>query len=110
MKPYRQREGAEVTPVWVDGAEEWEVEAITNHNVLTSRSKKKKSVVEFQVQWKGHAEPSWHEFTDCEHSIDLVQKYLGSCTRQVRSQIYKVLLPAENEWLTGVYKQEALSV
>ena len=110
VKPYKQREGVETIPVWVDGAEEWEVEAITDHHVERARSKAKQGTVEFRIQWKGHAEPSWHEFTDCEHSIDLVQKYLGSCTKQVRSQIYKVLRPTEKEWLTGVYKQEALSV
>ena len=110
VKPYKLREGAENIPVWIDGAEEWEVEAITDHNMVRAKSKKKQDKVEFRIQWKGHAEPSWHEFADCEHSIDTVQKYLGSCTKQVRTQIYKSLTLQEKGWLTGVYKQEALAV
>ena len=87
VKPYQARDNSEVQPVWINGAQEWEVEAIINHNIVSTKSKKKqKYVPEFLVKWKGDCEPSWHEFKDCENCVDTVEKYLTQCTKGTRAK------------------------
>ena len=109
VKPYKARSNVVVQPVWIDGVEEWEVEAIINHNVVSTRSKKKQNYVEFLVQWKGSCEPSWHEFKDCENCIETVEKYLTQCTKGVRARIYKAIPASELIWLSEVFQKEALT-
>ena len=108
VKSYIARNNVEVQPVWIDGAQEWEVEAIINHNIVSTKSKKKQNYVEFLVQWKGQCEPSWHDFKDCENCVETVEKYLTQCTKGVRAKIYKALPAPEMIWLSEVFQREAL--
>jgi RNase H-like domain found in reverse transcriptase/Reverse transcriptase (RNA-dependent DNA polymerase)/Integrase zinc binding domain/gag-polyprotein putative aspartyl protease len=110
VKPFKVRDSVSVQPVWIDGAQEWEVEAIINHNIVSTRSKKKQKFVEFLVQWKGNCEPSWHEFKDCENCIQTVEKYLTQCTKGIRAKIYKALPQAELSWLSDTFQCEALTL
>jgi hypothetical protein len=107
VKPFIRRIGADVPPLNIDGACEWEVEAITDHNLLKSRKKDVPSLLEFKVEWKGNFEPSWHEFRDFEHSLDSVEKYIRSCTKSVRAQMYKALQPGELAQLSAGLRKEA---
>ena len=109
VKPYKARDDEEVQPVWIDGEEEWEVEAVVNHNIVSSKSRKVQNLVEFLVQWKGAYEPSWHEFKDCEHSVAAVEKYLSQCTKSVRARIYKAIPASQLMWFSEVFQREALS-
>jgi hypothetical protein len=109
VKPYKARNGADVHPVWIDGAQEWEVEAVTSHNIASTKSKKNQKVVDFLVQWKGSAESSWHELKDCENCIETVEKYLTLCTKGTRAKIFKAIPPSQLLWFSGVFQQEALS-
>jgi hypothetical protein len=88
---------------------EWEVEAIIGHNVIHSRSKKKSSLVEFQVKWKGDFDTSWHEFVDFENSIASVEAYLTTCSKSARQRIYKGLQPDELSRLSLALRREAKS-
>ena len=109
VKPYKSRDNLEIQPVWIDGALEWEVEAIVDHHVVKTKSKKKQSYVEFLVQWKGQCESSWHEFKDCENCIETVEKYLTQCTKGVRSKIYVAIPAQELLWLSEVFQREAIA-
>jgi RNase H-like domain found in reverse transcriptase/Integrase zinc binding domain len=109
VKPYKARNDSEIQPVWIDGAQEWEVEAIINHNIVSTKSKRKQKYVEFLVQWKGSCEPSWHEFRDCENCVDTVEKYLGQCTKGTRAKMYRAMPASEKIWLSQVFQREALN-
>lgn len=108
VKPYVARAGESAPPVVINGIDEFEVRAITNHKVLQSRSKKGLNLVEFQIEWKGNYEPTWQTFMDCEHSLDTVEQYLrSSCTKAARLKIYKVLKPEELLLLQSDLRAEA---
>jgi hypothetical protein len=109
VKPYKARDENEVDPVFIDGLPEWEVEAIINHNIVTSKSKKKAKYVEFLIQWKGAAEHSWHGFKDCEHCVETVERYLAQCTKGTRAKIYRALPKDELVWLSHTFQREALA-
>ena len=110
VKPYKARNNLEIQPVWIDGALEWEVEAIINHNMVCTRSKKKQNYVEFLVQWKGNCEPSWHDLKDCENCITTVEHYLTRCTKGVRAKIYKAIPAQEMLWFSETFQREALTL
>ena len=110
VKPYIPRGNRASVPVMIDGAQEWEVEAIINHNVVSSRSNKKQNYTEFLVQWKGSCEPSWLEFKDCENCISTVEDYLGRCTKGVRAKIFRAIPASELKRLSPLYRKEALSL
>ena len=95
IKPYKARLGVAAPPVIVGGEEEWELEAVTSHNIVKSRSRAKLTLLEFRAQWKGSCEDSWHEFVDFEHSVPTVERYISSCTKQARLQIFKAMKPEE---------------
>ena len=108
VKPYVARDGADLPPLWIGGEEEWEIEAVTSHNLVTSRSKRNRSLVEFKAKWKGQFEDSWHEFVDFEHSVQTVEQYLRTyCTLQMRKAIYKALTPTQMGWLSKDLQLEA---
>lgn len=107
LKPFWVRAGLPAPPVNIDGELEWEVEAIIGHNVVQSRSKKVPTLVEFQVQWKGDFDTSWHEFVDFEHSIASVEAYLNSCSKAARQRIYKGLKADELSCLSPALRREA---
>ena len=109
VKPYVARDNTEVQPVWIDGAQEWEVEAVISHNIVSTRSKKVQKFVEFLVQWKGSCEPSWHELKDCENCIETVEKYLTLCTKGTRAKIYRAIPPAQMIWFSETFQREALN-
>ena len=108
VKPYVARDGADLPPLWIGGEEEWEIEAVTSHNLVMFRSKKNRSLVEFKAKWKGQFEDSWHEFVDFEHSVQTVEQYLRTyCTLQTRKAIYKALTPTQMGWLSKDLQLEA---
>ena len=107
VKPYKGRVGVTVPPVIVAGMQEWELEAVTNHNIVKSSSRKYLSLLEFKAQWKGDYEDSWHEFVDFANSVPTVERYLRGCTKQVRLQIYKAMKPEEIRWLKPDLRAEA---
>ena len=108
VKPYVPRDGVEPPPLIINGEEEYEIEAITAHNLIVSRSRKKASLVEFKAVWKGLYEDSWHEFSDFEHSVHKVEQYLRNyCTPRVRKSIYKAIPNAQLQWLSLDLQHEA---
>ena len=105
VKLYHSRDGT-VPPVIIDEKEAWEVDNIVNHNIF---GKKNKSKVEFQVQWKGNAKDSWHEFQDLLGCIDTLEKYLlQNCSPVKRSQILKLLKPTELALLSNTVTQNLI--
>ena len=102
LKPYIPRDNSTQEPQLVGNELEWEVEAITNHN-LSSR-KRGGSVLEFCVQWKGEYPDSWHEFPDFTSCLDTLEKYLFSCTSGLRIKLLKALLPSQVQMLSDKLK------
>ena len=101
VKMYHSRDGI-VPPVVINDSEEWEVDNIVNHNIF---GKKGKTKVEFQVQWKGGAKDSWHEFADLEGCLDTLEKYLlQNCSLVKRTQILKLLSSKELALLSDTVK------
>ena len=101
VKMYHSRDGI-VPPVIINNSEEWEVDNIVNHNIF---GKKGKTKVEFQVQWKGGAKDSWHEFADLEGCLDTLEKYLlQNCSLVKRTQILKLLSSKELALLSDTVK------
>jgi hypothetical protein len=49
--------------------------------VVRSQRRNVPPVIEFQVQWKGAYDDSWHEPCDFEHSQDVLQAYLQHLTK-----------------------------
>jgi hypothetical protein len=109
IKPFLPRLGV-IPPVNINDELEWEVEAVTSHNLLKSRRKDIPSVVEFKVQWKGNYETSWHEFVDFEHSVETVEAYIYTCPKSIRLQIGKALKESEraqfSKKLQNMWKQK----
>ena len=102
VKPFHSRKGCSPPPVQIAGIEEWEVDKVTDHNLLRSKKAGGLNLVEFKAKWKGSYEDSWHELVDFKHSIELVEQYLRvSCTKSVRDNILKVLTQAERQMLSG---------
>jgi hypothetical protein len=107
VKPFLPRPGVDAPPVIINGVEEWEVEAVVEHHVVLSRRKGGRHFAEFKVRWKGDFEDSWHEFSDFEHSLDTLERYLMTvCTKAARLQIYKALQPAEIARLSRALQNE----
>mgnify|MGYP005609711585 CR=1 FL=1 len=65
IKPFVPRTGVQPPPVSIEGELEWEVDAVTDHNLIKPKGLKP-SLVEFKIKWKGDYEDSWHEFRDLE--------------------------------------------
>ena len=100
LKPYTMRKGVPPPPVIVAGEVEWEVDQVVDHNLLRSKKKGGLNLVEFRTQWKGPHEDSWHELSDFENSMDVVERYLRTlCTKSARQAIYTVLTDAEKSLL-----------
>ena len=74
LKPYHPRKGT-VTPVIIDGQQEWDVTDIVNHNIIFTKNKSQ-STIEFKVQWKGDCEDSWHEFSYLEGCLEIGEVYV----------------------------------
>ena len=90
-------------PVIIDEKEAWEVDNIVNHNIFGEKFNTK---VEFQVQWKGDAKDSWHEFADLLGCVDTLEKYLlQNCSKVKRAQILKLLKPTELALLSSTVTQ-----
>ena len=95
VKPFIPRIGTPPPPVSIGGELEWEVEAITDHNLIKPKGKKP-SLVEFKIKWKGNYEDSWHEFRDLEGCISSLEHYLlHRCTPVKRRAILETLKPSE---------------
>ena len=109
VKPCKEREGFQVEPVTINSELEWEVEAILDHKVMRPKAKKRQGFVEFRIKWKGHYEPSWQGFDDCQHCMEAVEQYLNTCTPGVRAKVFSVLKPSELEWLSPTAHREALA-
>ena len=112
VKPFKARRPNHLPPINIAGVEEFEVEAVLDHNVVSSRRKVNPvKLAEFLVHWKGGYEDTWQCFEDFEHSMDVLTGYIQSkCTKSVRAAIFKVLTPVELSRLTGRLKTEALTV
>ena len=107
IKPYMARAGIEIPPIEIKGELEWELEAISNHNVVRSRKASKPSLVEFKVRWKGDYEDSWHELIDFENSMDTVEAYLSNnCTKQTRRAMYAAFSPLERSMLSASMRRD----
>jgi hypothetical protein len=85
------------------------VEAILDHKVMSPKAKKRQGFVEFRIKWKGHYEPSWQGFDDCQHCMEAVEQYLNTCTPGVRAKVFSVLRLHELEWLSPTAHKEALA-
>ena len=95
VKPFVPRTGAPLPPVTIEGELEWEVDAIIDHNLIKSKSKKP-SLLEFRVKWTGQCEDSWHEFSDLEGCIASLERYLlNSCSKTKRKSILEALKSSE---------------
>lgn len=108
IKPFKARATSALPPVNIRGVEEYELESIVDHNVLSSKKKNGLNLVEFLVRWKGGYEDSWNLFEDFENSMDTLEMYLQSrCTKTMRCSIYKVLKPGELQRLSRHLQKEA---
>jgi hypothetical protein len=104
IKPFVPRLGSKPPPVVIEGELEWEVEAITDHNIVKPKGKKP-ALVEFKVKWRGNYEDSWHEFPDLEGCLASLEYYLlHRCTPSKRKSILDTLKPSEVKMLSNSVK------
>ena len=89
IKPFHPRLGDPAPPIVIDDQEEFEVEDITDFNLLQSKRRDTPPVVEFRVRWKGSAEDSWHEPPDFENSQDILQSFLQKLPKKQRVRVLK---------------------
>ena len=101
VKPYKERVGVSSSPVTIDGNLEFEVEAILNHQLHPGKT----PGVDFEVLWKGDFDSTWQDFEDLENSLEIVERYLSSCTQQVRKSILKALTPDQVKRFSPSFQQ-----
>jgi hypothetical protein len=105
IKPFIPRAGSQPPPVSIEGELEWEVEAITDHNLIKPKGSKP-TLVEFKIKWKGSYEDSWHEFRDLEGCISSLEHYLlNRCTPSKRQSILDTLKPSEIKQLSRQFRE-----
>ncbi len=107
VKPYKARSGQEVAPVQIDGNLETEVVAVNDFNIVKSRSRKTANFVEFQVQWKGDFDLTWHEFDDLRNSMDVLETFMSKCTQQDRKRILQCLSDEQVRRFSNVFRNKA---
>ena len=101
IKPYHPRAGVQNPPVLLEGVEEWELDAVSGHNLVGSSKRSRPELVEFKAKWKGNYEDSWHELVDFENAIPTVERYLlHHVTRAERYRIWDALRPSDRAMLS----------
>jgi len=94
LKRYTSRDGTAPPSLQILGEEEWEVDSILDHHLVTPKSQRR-PYVEFKAHWRGSYEDSWQPFDDFEHSMDTVNKYLMGLNPSVRKRVMRVLTSAQ---------------
>jgi hypothetical protein len=89
LKPFKQRAGSAPPPVFVDGELQYELDCITDNNLVTSRRKTVPPIVEFRVRWKGACDDTWHEPSDFEHAQHALNEFLQKVPKRERTSVVK---------------------
>ena len=91
VKHYHASDGHTPPPLIINDEEQYELEAIVDHNLIRGHTARSPKVVEFKVRWLGSYDESWHEFSDFTHSIESINRYIMTCNPSTRKQIFKAL-------------------